>query len=510
VPTAIDAHSKLAFSRRALLALGSTSGLGVLIGCSGPPEPQTATEGPPLPRTNPPPQEKPPEAPPAIGWDEVPRILERIRAPIFPNRDYPITDFGAASGADASLAIEKAIAACHAAGGGRVVVPPGEFVTGPVRLRSNTNLHVSKGAVLKFATDPARYPLVLTRWEGIECMNYAPLVYAFEEVNVAVTGKGTLDGQAAEDNWWAWKRSHFEKSRADRPEDLQRPDARRLIAMGAEGVPVKERVFGPGHQLRPSFIQPYRCQNVLVEDVTILRSPMWEVHPVLCQNVTVRGVTIRSHGPNNDGCNPDSCRDVLIERCLFDVGDDCIAIKSGKNADGRRVNVPSENIVVRTSTFKDGHGGVVLGSECSGHIRNVFVEDCVMDSPHLERMLRFKNNAVRGGHLENVFVRNVRVGTVAEAVLTIDLLYEEGANGNHMPVVQNVVIQRVTATAAPRVMYVVAFPGAVIDGIRFEDCTFTNVEATEVLAVPGTVEFKNVVIEPKVKPRSLSSRTGPM
>ena len=309
------------------------------------------------------------------------------------------------------------------------MVPAGEFVTGPIVLASNVNLHVSEGATLKFVTDPAKYPRVFSRWEGIECMNYCPLVYAFEQTNMAVTGKGTLDGQAARDNWWAWKLSHWKAKGQDLPEDLQRPDARELIAMGAKGVPVAERVFGAGRKLRPSFIQPYRCKNVLIEGVTILRSPMWEVHPVLCQNVTVRGVTISSHGPNNDGCDPESCRDVLIERCVFDVGDDCIAIKSGRNDDGRRVNVPSENIVMRGCTFKDGHGGVVLGSECSGHIRNVFVEDCTMDSPNLERMLRFKNNAVRGGVLENVFMRNVRVGTVAEAVLTIDLLYEEGANG---------------------------------------------------------------------------------
>ncbi|HEX6275660.1 MAG TPA: glycoside hydrolase family 28 protein [Polyangiaceae bacterium] len=507
----MSTHSSLheraatALTRRGFLAASSATGA-ALAGCSGtvtfaaPPRPAPPAQASPAPRAR----------PSAVGWEEVPRILERIVAPTFPARDFRITDFGAVAGSDASPAIASAIEACRAAGGGRVVVPPGEFVTGPIVLASNVNLHVSEGATLKFVTEPARYPRVFTRWEGIECMNYCPLVYAFEQTNVAVTGKGTLDGQAARDNWWAWKLSHWKETGQDLPEDAQRPDARALIAMGEKGVPVAERVFGAGHKLRPSFFQPYRCKNVLVEGVTIVRSPMWEVHPVLCENVTVRDVTIRSHGPNNDGCDPESCRDVLIERCVFDVGDDCIAIKSGKNDDGRRVNVASENILVRNSTFEDGHGGVVLGSECSGHIRNVFVENCTMDSPNLERMLRFKNNAVRGGVLENVFVRNVRVGTVAEAVLTIDLLYEEGANGRHVPVVRNVRIDSVTATAAPRVMYVVAFPGAVIDGIRFADSTFTNVESTEVLAVPGSVEFHNVVIEPRNKPRSLSSRPGPM
>ena len=491
-------------TRRALLAAGSASSAAALVGCVRAAAPAAVS----IPRSATVPA--PSAAPKAVGWDEYPRIIERIRAPGFPARDFSITEFGAVTGSDASVAIASAIEACRAAGGGRIVVPPGTFLTGPIVLASNVNLHVSEGATLKFSTDPARYPRVFSRWEGIECMNHCPLVYAFEQTNVAVTGKGTLDGQAARDNWWAWKLSHWKEKGQDLPEDAQRADARELIAMAAKGVPVQERVFGAGRKLRPSFIQPYRCKNVLVEGVTILRSPMWEVHPVLCENVTVRELTIRSHGPNNDGCNPESSRDVLIERCVFDVGDDCIAIKSGKNDDGRRVNVPSENIVVRNCTFKDGHGGVVLGSECSGHIRDVFVENCAMDSPNLERMLRFKNNAVRGGILENVFVRNVRVGVVAEAVLTIDLLYEEGAKGNHMPIVRNVQIDSVTATAAPRVMYVVAFPGAIIDGIRFQNCTFTNVESTEVLAVPGSVEFRNVVIEPKNKPRSLSTRSGPM
>jgi len=386
------------------------------------------------------------------------------------------------------------------------VVPAGEFLTGAILLKSNVNLHLAEGATLKFSTDPAKYPLVFTRWEGIECMNYSPLIYALEQENIAVTGKGTPDGQAARENWWDWKLSHWKVP----GEDKQRPDARTLIAMGEKGVPVEQRVFGAGHKLRPNFFQPYRCRNILVEDVTIVRSPMWELHPVLSTNITVRGVKINSHGPNNDGCDPESCRDVLIENCVFDVGDDCIAIKSGKNNDGRRVNVPSENLIVRGCVMKDGHGGVVLGSECSGNIRNVFVEDCTMDSPHLDRALRFKDNAVRGGILENVFARNVKVGRVGEAILTIDLLYEEGARGNYKPIVRNIQIENMTSSASPRVMYVVSFPGAIIDGIKFSNCVFKGVESTEVLSTSGTVEFRNVVIEPRVKPASLSTRQGAM
>jgi unsaturated rhamnogalacturonyl hydrolase len=233
---------------------------------------------------------------------------------------------------------------------------------------------------------------------------------------------------------------------------------------------------------------------------------MWEINPVLCTNVIVRRVNIVSIGPNNDGCNPDSCRDVLIEDCQFTTGDDCIAIKSGRNNDGRRVGVPSENLIIRRCTMKDGHGGVVIGSEISGDCRNVFVEECVMDSPNLDRALRFKSNARRGGVIENVFMRNVEIGKVAEAVLTIDLIYEEGANGPFRPVVRNVVLEHVTSRSSPRVMWIAGFAGAVIDGVRFSDCTFTGVRSAEVLQHAGSISFTNVTIEPAVKASSLNSR----
>src|SRR5580658_9478514 len=342
----------------------------------------------------------------SAGWDSVPAILARIKAPAFPARDFPITQFGAKGDGetDCTAAIAKAIAACHAAGGGRVMVEGGTFLTGAIHLLSHVNLHVAEGATLQFSPDRAKYlPVVFTRFEGTECMNYSPLIYAFEQEDIAVTGKGTLDGEGAQ-VWWGMK--------AD-----SGGGPRKLMDEADRGVPVAERVFGEGGGLRPNFIQPCRCRNVLIEDVRITNSPMWEIHPVLSTNVTVRGVRISSHGPNNDGCDPECSRDVLIENCVFDTGDDCIAIKSGKNADGRRVNMPSENILVRHCVMKDGHGGVVVGSEVSGGVRNVFAEDCKMDSPNLICALRLKSNAERGGVIENVFMRNVQVGTVRDQVL---------------------------------------------------------------------------------------------
>jgi unsaturated rhamnogalacturonyl hydrolase len=439
------------------------------------------------------------------GWADVPAILARIKAPEFPARDFPITAYGAvADGAtDCTAAIRQAIEACHAAGGGRVVVPAGVFLTGAVHLKSNVNLHIAEGATLRFSPDPAScLPVVVTRFEGTECMNYSPLIYAFEQENIAVTGPGTLDGSAALDNWWGWTK------RATNGPAKATASIRRLKDYGDRNVPVAERLFGAGQFLRPNFIQPNRCRNVLIEGVTIIRSPMWEVHPVLCTNVTVRGVTIVSHGPNNDGCDPESCRDVLIENCIFDTGDDCIAIKSGRNNDGRRVGVASENFVIRGCTMKDGHGGVVVGSEVSGNCRNFFIESCRMDSPNLDRALRFKSNAQRGGIIENVFMRNVEIGRVAEAILTIDFLYEEGAKGPQLPVVRNIVLENVTSQASPRVMWIAGFPGAVIDQVRFIDCTFRGVTSAEVVQGASSIELRNVVIEPAQKSRSLNTREG--
>jgi polygalacturonase len=267
--------------------------------------------------------------------------------------------------------------------------------------------------------------------------------------------------------------------------------------MAEQNTTVAQRVFGEGDYLRPSFIQPYRCKNVIVEGVTIVNSPMWEVHPVLCQNVTVRGLTIATHGPNNDGCNPESCRDVLIERCVFDTGDDCIAIKSGRNADGRRVNVPSENIVIRSCEMRDGHGGVTIGSEISGGCWNVFAYDCCMDSPRLDRALRFKNNAMRGGLIEHVYMKDVQIGQVADSVLSVDFFYEEGERGPFRPVARNIEMLRVTSRKSPYGVYMRAFPGSTIENIKVVDCKFENVAKGNVMQNVNNVTFAGTTINGK-------------
>ena len=458
-----DAHaSRREFARRLLLGAGTLAiAPASLLGCRA----MTSTRGGAARALD-------PAVDDVVGWDRVPSILARIVPPRFPDRAFDVTTFGAVGDGrtDCTDAFRRVIAACSAAGGGRVLVPAGRFLTGPIHLRSRVELHVAREATIAFHQDPARYlPAVLTRWEGMEMMGYSPLIYALDQTDVAITGAGTLDGQADETHWWPWKGQRGVR------DGTQAPARDRLMQLVEQRTPVAERVFAEGSYLRPQFIQPYRCRNVLIEGVTIVNSPMWEIHPVLCTNVTVRNVTIRTHGPNNDGCDPESCRDVLIEGCEFDTGDDCIAIKSGRNADGRRIGVPTENVVVRDCRMKDGHGGVTIGSEISGGVRHVYVERCTMDSPELDRALRFKNNALRGGVLEHVYMRDVVVGQVADAVLSVDLYYEEGRNGPFEPVVRDVELLRVTSRKSPYALYMRAYERSTIADVRVLDCRFDGV-----------------------------------
>jgi polygalacturonase len=434
-------------------------------------------------------------APEQDPWAELPQILKRIKPPVFPKRDFLVTQFGGVGDGqkDSTEAFQQAIAKCVAAGGGRVVVPAGTFVTGPIHLKSNVNLHVSEGATIKFSRDPKKYlPVVFSRWEGVELMNYSPFIYALDQTNIAVTGQGTLDGQSGPEAWWPWNGRPQYGWIQGQPN--QRQDRANLLDMAERGVPVTERVFGDGHYLRPQFIQPYRCNNVLIDGVTIKDSPMWEIHPVLCTNVTVSGVKISSHGPNNDGCDPESCKDVLIKDCYFDTGDDCIAIKSGRNADGRRLHTPTENIVVQGCRMKDGHGGITVGSEISGGVRNLFAQNCVLDSPNLDHALRIKNNAMRGGLLENLYYRNIDVGQVAHAAITIDFNYEEGEKGKFTPVVRNFVVDGLRSGKSKYALDVQGFKNAPIINLRLEDCEFKNVAEQNIVKNVSGVTLHNVRI----------------
>jgi polygalacturonase len=423
-------------------------------------------------------------APASSGWDLAPEILKRIKPPTFKDQVFDITRYGAASnGGNCGEAIARAIAECGAKGGGRVVVPAGLFITGPVHLKSNVNLVLAAGATLRFSSDPKLYlPVVRTRYEGIECMNYSPLVYAFEQENIAITGSGTLDGGASRDNWWAWR---------------SRTSVASLVEMGEKDVPLAKRVFGEGFQLRPCLWQPYRCKNVLIEGVTVKDSPMYNLNPVMCTNVTVRNVAIFGSGPNTDGCDPDSCRDMLIEGCKFSTGDDCIAVKSGRNRDGRQLAMPSENLIVRDCDMKDGHGALTVGSECSGGIRRIFFDQCRLDSPHLNQALRIKTNAMRGGVIEDIYYRDITIGQISDSVLQVDFYYQEGEKGPEKPVVRNIDIRNVTSKKSKRALFVRGFPSSKLRGLHLENCTFDDVELPSVVENVEEVSLKDVRINEK-------------
>lgn len=376
-------------------------------------------------------------------------IIKKITVPTFANKDFNIINFGAiADGVtNNSESIKKAIDSCSKVGGGKVIIPSGQFLTGPIYLKSNVNLHLQEGAIVLFSTNTKDYlPVVHTSYEGQELMNYSPLIYSYKEKNIAVTGKGTFNGQASNINWWPWcgkKVYGYEEGTQSQSDEHNLP---RLWAFSDKNTPVSERVFGEGYQLRPQFIQPFGCENVLIQGVTFTNAPFWVIHPIKSNNVTVDGVTVRSHGPNNDGCDPEYAKNVHIKNCTFDTGDDCIAIKSGRNNDGRIINIPSENIVIENCDMKDGHGGVVIGSEISAGVRNVYVRNCKMDSPELERAIRIKTNSLRGGFVENVFVKNIQVGQVKEAVLKINTYYGTYANqeGSFIPSIKNIHLENVT------------------------------------------------------------------
>ncbi len=381
-------------------------------------------------------------------WKKMKTILEEVKIPVFKNNTYNIKEFGAiADGVTSNtVAINDAIKACFKNGGGVVEISAGKYLTGPIWLEDNVNLHLSEGVELLFSTNSADYPLVQTSFEGTEMMNYSPLIYAYKKKNVAITGKGTLNGQGNNENWWWWcgsKKYGWKEGMPKQQDPLNRDN---LVQMAEDGVAVTDRVFGEGHYLRPNFVEFFECNNVLIKDLKIINAPFWVIHPMKSTNVTVDGVTVQSHGPNNDGCDPEYSKNVVIKNCTFDTGDDCIAIKSGRDGDGRRVGIVSENIVVKDCKMIDGHGGVVMGSEISAGVRNVFVENCVMDSPNLDRAIRIKSNSKRGGIVENIYVRNIEVGQVKESVLRINMFYGIYGNqtGNFIPQVRNITLENVT------------------------------------------------------------------
>ena len=434
--------------------------------------------------------------PPGDPWLHAQAIVDRLAMPVsFRAQDFLVTDHGAqtcqltevqalvgpderaqvktpvAGAPDCRAAFERAIAACQQAGGGRVVIPAGDWhCAGPIVLKSNVHLHLKAGAHVYFSPDPADYAkhgdipcgangrLVRTRWQGNDCLNYGSMVYAYGQDNIALTGEdwtSILDGQGGvpfkgEECWWSWKgrdRTITPGASAPRaplggnsaapnpanaadigalnptldtaqraaiqgPGERWRGDEFFLPALSEAGLPIAQRVFGVGHYLRPSMIHLLGCTNVLLQGYQVTNTPFWQHHPVHCRNLVLRRVHANSLGPNSDGFDPESCDHVLVEDCTFDTGDDCIAIKSGKNLDTQYG--PSQNIVIQRCTMQSGHGAVTLGSEMAGGIQNVYAQQLLLQNIHwqtnpLNTAIRLKTNLNRGGYLRNFHVRDISI-----------------------------------------------------------------------------------------------------
>lgn len=422
-----------------------------------------------------------------------------IKQPTIPNQEFNIKDYGANGDGETknTKAFDNAIEEAHKAGGGKVIVPEGEYLTGAIHLESNIDLHLEENAVIKFSQDPNDYlPTVKTRFEGTELYNYSPMIYAYDKSNIAITGKGTIDGQADNEHWWPWKGK--EEFGWKEGEPRQKEDAEKLMKMGQDDVPVEERDFGDGHYLRPNLIQFYQSENILIEGVTINDSPMWHVHPVLSENVTVQGTTIEGHGPNGDGVNPESSKNVLIKNNNFNNGDDNIAIKSGKNADGRRINVPSKNIYIIGNHMKDGHGAVTIGSEMSGGVENVLAKDNVMDSPDLWNILRIKTNTDRGGYAKNINFEDNVAENVKDEVFKINTDYtndgEETTSEEHIPVVKDINIKNLESNGGEYALKLEGLEQEPVENITITNANFNNVKNDAELKYINDLKLDNVSI----------------
>jgi polygalacturonase len=399
----------------------------------------------------------PHEIAPIVAPFEMPQ-LDR---PTFPDRDYNIRDFGATPGSDITDATHRAIEAANTAGGGRVIIPAGEWQARPIHLESNVNLHVAEGAVVRFSTSREDYlPVVRQRHEGVEAMNYSPMIYAYGLRNVALTGKGTLDAQGA--HWWAWYREYGAPPRAI-----------------ATQVPLSRRDWGKGagHEgMRPNFVVFLECENVLVEGITLDDSPMWNVHLIYVENAIVRDITVNSlEAPNGDGIVIDSSKDVLIEYNRLRTGDDAVVLKSGLNEEGLQIDIPTENVVIRhfeATDVRTGSGGVVFGSETSGGIRNIYVHDGYFDGA--DRGIRFKTERGRGNVIENIYVRDVRMRNITYEAINVNSFYTGPNVVGVAPAIRNIHISNVEIDGVPTGISLVGLPEKWIEDFTLENIRITN------------------------------------
>ncbi|HEY1848546.1 MAG TPA: glycoside hydrolase family 28 protein [Opitutaceae bacterium] len=384
---------------------------------------------------------------------------------------YNILDYGAAPDGKSlcTQAFARAVAACEAAGGGTVEVPAGRYLTGSIELRSNIRLNLEAGAEVLYNPNPADSPIVASRWESTNAFLRAALVHAEGAVNVSITGHGTLNGQGA--NWW-WRTGTYDPARAAEVKPAKQAWLGLYKRIEAGEKPGAGEFILASEYLRPPLVELNGCTNVAIEDVTVTESPMWLLHPVYCENVSIRGVTFLSTGPNGDGIDIDSCRDVRISDCFFSTGDDCIVIKSGRNADGRRTARPTEHVTISNCVMYKGHGAVVIGSETSGGIRDIAADNIVCRGTL--RGVRIKSERGRGNTIENARFSNFVIDGALEEAIEITALYEDEPAepfSSRTPVFRNLAFSSFTIVGAAQVASIHGLPEKDFEELRFSDIT---------------------------------------
>ncbi len=389
------------------------------------------------------------------SWSEAAAIVSRIQRPVIAERELCVRDFGEELARNIQPAIKAAVSVCAAAGGGRVTIPPGRYLCrGPIHLQSGVELHLEEGAFIKFSPNPTEYlPNVYCRWEGVNLFNYSPLIYANGATDIAITGKGVFDGGA---EIWSTFRAQ------------QKPARLEAWRVGAEGVPLEERQFGATHKLRPPMMHLINCERVLVEDVMLTNSPFWMIHPTYCRHVTIRGVTCHSLFINNDGVDIDSCSDVLVENSVFSTGDDGIAIKAGRDQDAWTTGIASMNVVIRHCEIPEALHGFAIGSEMSGGVENVYVEDLRIGKI-MGKTITFKSNQDRGGYIRNVHMRDVLVEHSAEQLIYFTNDYHSYQGGQAPTVFDGFVLERIRCGYAGIAFQLQGLPGTPIGKVQLRE-----------------------------------------
>lgn len=397
-----------------------------------------------------------------LPWLEAIAIVNNIRRPKIHTKEFPIDRYDDDLDKDVLPAVKKAIEDATASGGGQVVIPPGIWrCQGPIHLRTGVELHISEGAHLKFSPEPSLYlPNVLCRWEGVNLHNYSPMIYARDAADLAVTGRGVIDGGA--EIWSSFRHQ-------------QRPDQEEVRATAENNVPIEKRQFGDGHFLRPSMLHLIRCERVLIEDVTLVNSPFWMIHPVYCEHVIIRNTRCDSMFINNDGVDVDSCSNVLIEGCVFRSGDDGIAMKAGRDKDAWDTGIPTRNVVIRDCDIPEALHGFAVGSEMSGGVENVYVHN-VRIGDVKSKAIQFKSNRDRGGHIRNVHIQNVSARSAEGHFIFFTNDYHSYRGGHSPSDFSNITLKNLSCERAVTAIHLQGLPENPITDVSFSDVTVKTAE----------------------------------